>query len=128
MTTDFAGDYQLYFLNESDILTNCLKALAQFRKDAGEFWPSEIVINRHTRLTLGFGPDIKVTKPGKSESNWPLLGALYMAEDNPMRDPANQRTATHMQKARQPVEDVYQRYYRFRAGTAGYILKLPSGT
>lgn len=125
--TDFTGNYQLYFLNESDILTNCLRALAQYRQHAGEFWPARVIINRNTRLSLGFGPDIKVIRPGKSEANWPLLGALYMFTDDPMRDPANQRVAKAMQvRIRQPVEDVYGIMYRFRAGSdTGYVMKLP---
>lgn len=128
MPTSFKGDYHVYFYAEVDILTNCLRALADYRSYYGDVWPSRIAINRNNRLSLSFGEDIEIVKPAGREANWPILSALYLRIDEPLRDPAVGRKATVPPVAvREPVEDVYNQVYHRRAGSdAGFILKLPT--
>lgn len=116
------ANYQLYLLDDVDILTNCLKALAEFRRDVGEYWPATIVIHRRNRLSLDFGEGIKVSRMSDKEGSWIIINALYMSLDDPLRDSATIRKATVMPiKTRQPIFDVYQTQYRMRDGHA-YVL------
>ena len=126
--SSFQGNYHVYIYNEEHILTNCLRALADFRSYHGEVWPAKIVINRNNRLSLSFGADIEILKPAARETNWPILNALYLCSDAPLRDPAIKRIATVPQThIREPIDDVYQQVYRRRAGTdVGYTIKLPT--
>jgi hypothetical protein len=120
-----AGDYLVYLLEEMDILTNCIKALAEYRKHVGEYWPSRIIINRNNRLTFGFGEGIKIRR-GSAYDTWIINNAIYMSTDNPLRDPAHQRKATALQTGtRQPIEDVYEQVYRIRTATQ-YVMTLPT--
>lgn len=125
--TEWPQNYLLHFWHECDILTNCLIALANYRSRYGDHWPAKIIINRNdNRLSIGFGDGIEIIAPGLKETNWPLPGAMYMATDEQLRDPATYRQARALpNNIRKPVEDYAQIYYRRRAGAdIGYVLKL----
>lgn len=119
------GNYQVFLYEETHMLTNCLLAIAEYRKQMGEYWPSYIILSRNNRLVFGFGQGIKIRRAGPSDS-WIINNAIYMSKDNPLRDPAVQRRATTYQGKREPVVDVYQQVYRIRTNTS-FVMKLPAG-
>lgn len=120
-------NYQLYILDDVDILSNCLMALAEFRRNKGDYWPSSITVHKRNRLSISFGPGIKLIRPADKDSNWLMINGLYMSTDRPLRDPAVVRKATRPPVSiRTPVEDVYNQVYRNRV-SANYVLRLPAG-
>lgn len=121
------ANYQLYLLDDVNILTNCLRALAQFKRNMGDYWPSSITIHKRNRLRLEFGGGTKTIRPSDKDSNWLMINGLYMSTDAPLHDPAIQRKATRPPiRVRTPVEDVYGQVYRMRL-SPNYILRLPTG-
>lgn len=120
-------DYQLYIYDDCDILSNCLKALAEFRRNAGDYWPSTITVHKRNRLSLEFGSGIKVIRPSDRDSTWLIINGVYMALDEPLHDPAVVRKATcPPTRVRTPVEDVYQTTYRIRS-SVNYVMTIPGG-
>jgi len=79
------GDKDLnlvWVFREIGTLSNVLYALAMFKKELGELWPSEIHLHKDSRMTFGLGGDTKVT----CHRSGVMVGALYLSTYHPKAD------------------------------------------
>lgn len=118
---DPKGEWYVYLLKEEDALTNCLKAIAEFRKETGEYWPAKILLPVNSRIPGNWGEGIEIIYV---DDRWIINNAIYMSLTYKLYDPVQQRKAIALESKRDPVEDVYQVYYRMRH-TPAYVLSLP---
>lgn len=110
-------------LADVDILTNMLMAMAKYRAIHTGCWPTLLAVERHTKLSISYGPDVKTKR-----SDWPMMDVLYLSTHQPVKEAEpHVRTPTRYSGVRQPVNDVNRIIYRDRTDNQGILLTIESG-
>lgn len=115
--------YEVWMLIDVDILTNMLMAMAKYRAIHTGCWPTLLVVERHTKLSITYGPDIKT-----KHSEWPMMDALYLSANEQLKEAEpHVRIPTRYSGVRQPVYDVNRVVYRDRTDNQGILLTIEGG-
>lgn len=115
--------YEVWILADVDMLTNMLMAIAKYRAIHTGCWPKKLTVERRTKLSMTYGPDV-ITR----HDEWPMMDALYLSSHEPIKEPEPaRRTPTNFNGLRQPVKDVNKSVYRDRSDSQGILLSITGG-